>query len=60
MIMYADDTTLFCDITGTPADEIFLKLELCKINDWLSANKLPLNVNKTKLLVFHSFNKTVL
>ena len=58
--MYADDSTLFCDITGTPADEHLLNLELCKINDWLSANKLSLNVNKTKLMVFHYFNKTVL
>ena len=56
MIMYADDTTLFCDITRTPADEHLLNLELCKINDWLSANKLYLNESKTKLLVFHSYN----
>ena len=48
MIMYADDTTLFCNITETPAAEHLLNLELCKINDWLSANKLSLNVNKTK------------
>ena len=27
MIMYANDTTLFCDIAGTPADEHFLNLE---------------------------------
>ena len=60
MIMYADDSTLFCDITGTPADEHWLNLELCKISDWLSANILSLNVNKTKLMVFHSCNKTVL
>ena len=37
-----------------------LNLELCKINDWLVANKLSLNVNETKCMVFHSFNKTVL
>ena len=60
MIMYADDTTLFCDITGTPAHEHLLNLELCKISDWLSANKLSLNVNKTKLMVFHYFNQTLL
>ena len=32
MNKYADDTTLFCDDTGTPADENILILELCKIN----------------------------
>ena len=57
MIMYADDTTLFCDINGNPADEHLLNMELCKITDWLSANKLSLNVNKTKCMIFHSDKK---
>ena len=57
MIMYADDTTLFCDINGNPADEHVLNTELCKITDWLYANKLSLNVNKTKCMVFHSHKK---
>ena len=35
-------------------------MELCKIMDWLSANKLSLNVNKTKCMIFHSDKKTVL
>ena len=60
MIMYADDTTLFCDINGNPADEHLLNMELCKITDWLSENKLSLNVNKTKCMIFHSYKKTVL
>ena len=59
MIMYADDTTLICDINGNPADEHLLNMELCKITDWLSANKLSLNVNKTKCIIFHSDKKTV-
>ena len=58
--MYADDTTLFCDINGNPADEHVLNTELCKITHWLSANKLSLNVNKTKCVVFHSDKKKVL
>ena len=60
MIMYADDTTLFCDINGNPADEHVLNTELCKLTHWLSANKLSLNVNKTKCMVFHSDKKKVL
>ena len=60
MIMYADDTTLFCDINGNPADEHVLNTELCKITHWLSTNKLSLNVNKTKCMVFHSDEKKVL
>ena len=31
MIMYADDTTLFCDINGNPADEHVLNTEIFKI-----------------------------
>ena len=58
MIMYADDTTLFCDINRNSADEHLLNVELCKITDWLSANKLSLNVTKTKCIVFHSDKKT--
>ena len=58
--MYADDTTLFCDINGNPADEHVLNTELCKITDWLSENKLSLNVNKTKGMVFHSDKKKIL
>ena len=57
MIMYADDTTLFCDINGNPADEHLLNMDLCKITDWLSANKLSLKVNKTKCMIFHSDKK---
>ena len=60
MIMYADDTTLFCDINGNPADEHVLNTELCKITDWFSAHKLFLNVNKTKCMVFHSDEKKIL
>ena len=60
MIMYADDTTLICDINGNPADEHLLNMEICKITDWLSANKLSLNVNKTKCMIFHSDKNTVL
>ena len=59
MIMYSDDTTLFCDINGNPADEHLLNMELYKITDWLSANKLFPNVNKTKCMIFHSDKKTV-
>ena len=40
--MYADNTTLFCDINGNPADEHVLNTELCKITHWLSLNVNPL------------------
>ena len=38
MIMYEDDTTIFCDITWNPVDEHLLNVENCKITVWLAAN----------------------
>ena len=32
---------------------ILINLELNKIADWLAVNKLSLNVQKTKLMIFH-------
>ena len=60
MIMFADDTTLYCDIHGVPNIQHLLNVELFKISDWLAANKLSLNVSKTKLMIFHSNKKKVL
>ena len=52
MLMYADDTTLCCNINDANSD-IILNNEMCKISDWLSSNKLFLNVKKTKYMVFY-------
>ena len=41
MLMYADDTTFYCNINNANSD-IILNNELCKIGDWLSSNKLSL------------------
>ena len=58
MLMYADDTTLYCNVNPNVADDL-LNCELSKICDWLGANKLALNVSKTKYMVFHTANKHV-
>ena len=57
--MYADDTTLLCDFSNDHDIETLLNNELCKITDCLQANKLSLNVNKTKFMVFHSDRRCV-
>ena len=57
--MFADDTTLFCDVKDVPNYENVLNSDLCKITNWLAANKLSLNVGKTKFMVFHSDKKKV-
>ena len=57
--MYADDTTLYCDIKDVPNYENVLNVELCKITNWLAANMLSLNVGKTKFMAFRSDKKKV-
>ena len=60
MIMYADDTTLYCDLNpGTLNFVNIINGELGKVLKWLSANRLSLNVNKTKVMFFHSVRKAV-
>ena len=49
--MYADDTTLFCNMDNN-VDEHVINNELCKISEWLGANKLSLIISKTKFMVF--------
>ena len=58
MVMYADDTTLFCNMDNN-VDEHVINNELCKISEWLGANKLSLNISKTKFMVFHTSNRSV-
>ena len=58
MLMYADDATLYCNLDESTS-EILLNNELTKITDWLSSNKLSLNVKKTKFMVFHTPQRRV-
>ena len=54
-IMYADDTTLSCcvdTIRSNDKDRV-INTELSKVNNWLVSNKLSLNINKTKYMLFH-------
>ena len=39
--------------------EVAINNELLKVSQWLAANKLSLNVGKTKFMVFHMRNKVV-
>ena len=59
MIMYADNTTLLCDLNNDNDIETLINDELCKITNWLLANQLSLNFNKTKFMVFHSGRRHV-
>ena len=58
-LMYADDTTLCCcidNIDGNDKENV-LNNELQHVNKWLTANKLSLNVNKTKYMLYFKHPK---
>ena len=58
--MYADDTTIYDTTTiyfnlydfAIENKEVLINDELENINTWLKLNKLALNVNKTKSMLF--------
>ena len=51
-ILFADDTSLFYSHKNKHEAVGILNHELSKISQWLAANKLSLNVSKSKLLIF--------
>ena len=51
--LFADDTTLFYSDKTNPETENLLNTELSKVSDWLAANKLSLNVDKSNFMHFH-------
>ena len=54
-LMYADDTTVCFSIEyfKTHSRETAINTEINKVNTWLRLNKLSLNVEKTKCMLFH-------
>ena len=64
-VMYADDTTLTStletfsnnELNGNPVSSI--NIELNKISEWLKLNRLTLNVQKTKCMLFKTSKKKV-
>ena len=64
--LYADDTSLvepLCtytlDIKDTSALSNSINKELCIIYEWMSLNKLSLNVKKTKMMIFHNRQRNI-
>ena len=47
MLMYANDTTLFCSINNDTNDNE-INYQLNTISEWILSNKLSLNIKKTK------------
>ena len=59
MLMYADGTTLYCNINQNISEEV-INVELLKLRDWLGANKLSLKIAKTKYMVFHTSKRNMI
>ena len=55
--MYADDTNLLKSVSCLDYNRV--NVELDKVYQWLCPNRLSLNVNKTKCMVFHNKNKVI-
>ena len=67
-ILYADDTTLvspLCSFTLSSNRNdinqvsILINFELTKISEWLAVNKLSLNAENTKYMIFHNYQKVI-
>ena len=52
-IMFADDTNLFLSNNNIRKLYSDMNCELRNVNEWFNANKLSLNVDKTKYTLFH-------
>ena len=51
-VLFADDTNLFCSDSNIRALFETANQELSQINNWFFANKLSLNIEKTKYMLF--------
>ena len=62
-IMYADDTTLSSTVNSFSDNnfsvDTIINEELSKVIEWLKINKLSLNKNKSKYIIFHMPKKEV-
>ena len=59
-LMYADDTTIYFSLEDLQDNKAFIiNKELEKVNVWLKLNKLTINTEKTKFIIFHNQWKIV-
>ena len=55
--LFADDTNLLYVNKNLKSLEVVMNAELLKIVEWLTANKLSLNIKKTNFVIFHPYQK---
>ena len=58
-IIFADDTNVF--LSGRDIDQIIrlMNVELTLVVEWLRANRLSLNIDKTNFMIFHAHQKRI-
>ena len=59
IVMYADDTNVFCMSKSLNSLYSIMNKELNNLQKWFSANKLTLNISKTKYILFHRRQKVI-
>ena len=58
-IHFADDTTGLSKGSSLDKSINFVNLEIQKLGVWLRSNKLAINTDKTKIMIFHPKSKNV-
>ncbi len=56
-VLFADDTNIFYSNKCIKTINKIMQAEMNKVAEWLNVNKLSLNTNKTKFILFKSSNK---
>ncbi len=55
-MIYTDDTVIYCSSQSVIDIVLSLRIDLATVSEWLRANKLTLNVSKTKYMIMGSKN----
>ena len=59
-ILFADDTNIFYSCRNLESLNTTLNIELEKVTQWLIANKLSINIKKTKYVIFRTRQKELI
>ena len=57
VFLFADDTNILYADKNLRSLELIVNQELCKLYDWLTANKLTLNIKKSNFVIFSPVQK---
>ena len=57
IILFADDTNLFCSVKDINELESIVNTKLIHVQEWLTLNQLTLNIKKSNFIIFKSHKK---